>query len=251
MRGCVRPRLAMKSLDDSKEKSTASEFIVSDSDEILRRIEVGIQNAPRNTPGIRAVRKRISREIAGMDRETVLVVAHKLIRAGFFGRFVAYELVQQHAATMECITLSEVESLGKGMVEWGDVDTFSLFVAGPAWRTQRISDAVIRRWAKSDDRWWRRAALVSTVALNSAARGGVGDGPRTLAICKMLKRDRDPMVVKALSWALRALVARQPKLVRQFVSTNREQLAPLVVREVTNKLKTGLKNPRPGSTELT
>jgi 3-methyladenine DNA glycosylase AlkD len=217
---------------------------VSDSDQILGRIEAGIRNAPRNTPGIRAVRKRISREIAEVDRETVLSVAHELIRTGFFGRFVAYELVQQHAATMKSITPLEVESLGQGLAEWGDVDTFSLFVAGLAWRNQRTSDAVIRRWAKSNDRWWRRAALVSTVALNSAARGGRGDAPRTFAICKMLMRDRDPMVVKALSWALRALIPREPKLVRQFLATNREQLAALIVREVTNKLKTGLKNPR-------
>jgi 3-methyladenine DNA glycosylase AlkD len=60
----------------------------------------------------------------------------------------------------------------------------------------------------------------------------------------MLIRDRDDMVVKALSWALRELSKRNPLPVSSFLEQYDEQLAPRVKREVTNKLKTGLKNPR-------
>jgi 3-methyladenine DNA glycosylase AlkD len=52
------------------------------------------------------------------------------------------------------------------------------------------------------------------------------------------------MVVKALSWALRELSKRDPDGVRQFVEQNREALAARVIREVGNKLSTGLKNPK-------
>jgi 3-methyladenine DNA glycosylase AlkD len=99
-------------------------------------------------------------------------------------------------------------------------------------------------WAKSPNRWWRRAALVSTVPLNNNARGGQGDVNRTLKICRMLISDRDDMVIKALSWALRELSKRDPLPVSSFLEQYDEQLAPRVKREVTNKLKTGLKNPR-------
>ena len=85
--------------------------------------------------------------------------------------------------------------------------------------------------------------MVSTVALNNKARGGDGDTGRTLMICKMLVADRDDMVVKALSWALRELSKRDPKSVRTFLREH-DVLAPRVVREVNSKLKTGLKNPR-------
>lgn len=103
---------------------------------------------------------------------------------------------------------------------------------------------MIRRWAKSEDRWWRRAALVSTVPLNVRAQGGSGDAARTFAVCELLLADRDAMVVKALSWALRALVKPDPEAVRQFMEKFADNLAPLVKREVRNKLATGLKNPR-------
>lgn len=130
------------------------------------------------------------------------------------------------------------------MDSWSAVDTFGRILAGPAWREGLVSDEVIDRWARSDDRWWRRAALVSTVALNVRSRGRRGDAPRTLAVCRRLVADPDDMVVKALSWALRALVIHDPHAVRAFLQEHDDVLAALVKREVGNKLATGLKNPR-------
>ena len=50
------------------------------------------------------------------------------------------------------------------------------------------------------------------------------------------------MVVKALSWALRALTVHDPEAVRAFLADH--DVAARVRREVTNKLETGLKQPR-------
>lgn len=132
------------------------------------------------------------------------------------------------------------------MDSWARVDCFSLYLSGPAWREGRISTALVHRWAASPDRWWRRAALVSTVPLNLRAQGGTGNCRRTLGVCRLLEDDRDPMVVKALSWALRALAVREPPSVRAYLSARRGRLPALALREVRNKLETGLKNPRKG-----
>jgi 3-methyladenine DNA glycosylase AlkD len=130
------------------------------------------------------------------------------------------------------------------MKSWGDVDTFACYVAGPAWRAHQVPDAEIVRWARSRDRWWRRAGVVSTVPLNTKARGGTGDPARTLAICRLALGDRDPMVTKALSWALRELAKRSPRDVEQFLREHDARLPALVRREVGSKLRTGLKAPR-------
>jgi 3-methyladenine DNA glycosylase AlkD len=106
----------------------------------------------------------------------------------------------------------------------------------------------LRRWAAADDRWWRRAALVSTVPLNNSARGGQGDAKRTLAVCDYLRSDRDDMVVKAMSWALRELAKKEPRRVAAYLHKHRDELAPRVLREVSNKLHTGLKNPHTRTT---
>ena len=73
--------------------------------------------------------------------------------------------------------------------------------------------------------------------------GRSADIARTLAVCRMLVADRQDLVVKALSWALRELVVHDPEAVRRFLAQNEETLASRIKREVRNKLDTGLKNP--------
>jgi 3-methyladenine DNA glycosylase AlkD len=158
--------------------------------------------------------------------------------------FLAYEIVTSHRQTLARLRAADLRRLGGGMDSWGDVDTFACYVAGPAWRERQVPDAEIARWARSKDRWWRRAAVVSTVPLNSRARGGTGDVARTLAICRLALDDRDPMVVKALSWALRELAKRSPAELARFLDEHDARLPALARREVRSKLRTGLKTPR-------
>jgi 3-methyladenine DNA glycosylase AlkD len=134
--------------------------------------------------------------------------------------------------------------MAEGLSDWGSVDLLAVTVIGQAWREGAVSDAKIHAWARSTDRWRRRLALVATVPLNIRARGGHGDVRRTLRVCRTLRDDRDDMVVKAMSWALRELAKRNPTAVMGFLSRDTERLAARVRREVTNKLETGLKSPR-------
>jgi 3-methyladenine DNA glycosylase AlkD len=164
-------------------------------------------------------------------------------------RWLAYELVLNHRETARSLDIAAIEALAAGLNSWDGVDTFGLYISGPAWRERQINDADIKRWAQSDDLWLRRAALVSTVALNLKARGGTaqGDAKRTLAIAAMLVDDREDMVVKALSWAIRALAVVNPVAARGFLKEHGQRLAARVRREVRNKLVTGLKTPKRGA----
>jgi len=198
-----------------------------------------------NTAASRNIRREYSRHLKDESPGTVLDLAALLLaRPAFVNRFVAYELICHHRPTLASLGKKELEQLGAGMDCWEAVDTFACYLAGPAWRERQVADSVIHRWAKSTDCWWRRAALVSTVPLNNKARGGSGDTERTLAVCRILIADRDDMVVKAMSWALRELAKRKADAVSTFLDENVRHLAARVVREVRNKLRTGLKNPR-------
>jgi len=210
--------------------------------EIVERIS---SLANHTTEMVRSVRRYYSKQIARAPPESVISLAVRLVdRLDIVFRLVAYELVLHHTQAPKSLDAKRVERLGKGLDSWGAVDTFACYIAGPAWRERQVADKLIHEWARSRDRWWRRAALVSTVALNSKVRGGRGDAVRTLKVCEMLVEDRDDMVVKAMSWALRELVKRDRAAVRAFLSDHRKVLAPRVIREVNNKLRTGLKNPR-------
>jgi 3-methyladenine DNA glycosylase AlkD len=209
-----------------------------DNRELIRRFRA----VPADTASLRARRKVLSRELVNDGRAEVLALAGALINSQI-PRFVAYEIVLNHRPTMEALTQAEIEKLGEGMRQWGDIDAFACFVAGPAWRAGRVSGVTVQRWARSPDWCWRRAALVSTVPLNCKARGGQGDTRRTLEVCGILVGDRHDLVVKALSWALRELTKRDPESVSSFLSEHADTLAPRVRREVISKLTTGIKNP--------
>ncbi len=196
----------------------------------------------RNTPSIRAVRRKVSKSVRAEPGRDVIRLALSLAAKGH--RWVGYELIANHSGAREALTLRDVERLGRGMATWDQVDTFSIYVSGPAWRTGRIASRDILRWAKSKDRWWRRAALVSTVPLNIRSQGGSGDAGRTLQVCRVLAADPDDMVEKALSWALRSLVPVDRRGVESFLREHDAALGARVKREVRNKLRTGLKNPR-------
>jgi 3-methyladenine DNA glycosylase AlkD len=201
--------------------------------------------ASTNVSRVRAVRRSTSTTLRAQSPAKVFAVADLLLaRDRDYDRFIAYELIAHHDAALDELSASRLRRLGDGMDSWGDVDTFACYLSGVAWRNGAISDAEVKRWSHSPDRWWRRAALVSTVPLNLKARGGSGDAARTLAACDWLIDDRDPMVVKALSWALRTLIPRDPRAVERYVQTNAERLPALALRETRTKLRTGLKNPR-------
>ncbi len=212
---------------------------------VARQITARLAALPaQDTTSVRQLRREFSALLKAESPELVVDVALRLVALGdFMARFVGYELVHYHRAALASLDAKKLEKLGHGIDGWAAVDTFACYLSGPAWREGQVPDRVIHRWAKSKDRWWRRSALVSTVPLNNRARGGCGDAQRTVHVCQMLVDDRDDMVVKAMSWALRELAKRDAKAVRGFMKQHAGKLAGRVVREVNNKLATGLKNP--------
>jgi len=198
------------------------------------------------TADLREVRREFTHRLKDAAPHVVLELANLLIDVPQTAyRFIAYELIHHHPAALSHLNAWQLEQLGRGIASWGAVDCFAVYLSGPVWRDRRIPNSLIHGWARSADRWWRRAALVSTVPLNSKSQGGAGDTYRTLQVCRLLEPDRDPMVTKAMSWALRELAKRDPRAVRDYLAARKDVLPAIVLREVTNKLKTGVKNPKP------
>jgi 3-methyladenine DNA glycosylase AlkD len=201
------------------------------------------QNLGVAATDMRSVVRDLKQRLKTREPAEVLAVALAIIEQNTLeGRQAAYELVAGHRAGRESLNAAKLRRLGRGIDNWASVDGFACCLAGVAWREGRIADAEVAKWAHSKNRWWRRAALASTVALNTPARGGHGDVKRTLAVCKLLVSDHDDMVAKAMSWALRALVRWDRSAVAAFIEKHKFWLSKRVIREVNNKLRTGTKS---------
>jgi 3-methyladenine DNA glycosylase AlkD len=196
----------------------------------------------RSVPVLRTIRRKYSKSIASLPAREVLEIAGRLLETRDSSlRFVAYELVHYHPSTRQSLRKTTIERLGRGMQSWGEVDAFGYYITGPAWSEGNLQDATILAWTASVDRWWRRAALVSTIAMTR--QGDKASLDRSVRVCVRLVRDRDDMIVKALSWALREIAKHDAPRASRFLEHHRTHLAPRVVRELTNKLETGRKNP--------
>ena len=214
--------------------------------ETATRIAADIEALPQKTTAtVRKVRRSHSRTLRSEDAALILDIARELVMCRGL-RWVAYKLISNHKPAFESLDDALLDELGQGMNSWDSVDAFGRTLSGPAWLHGLASDALIHGWATSDDLWWRRAAVVSTVALSMRSHGGTGDTTRTLEVCEMLAADRKDMVQKTLSWALRELVWHDSDAVRSFLDVHDEHLAARVKREVRSKLTTGLKNSRRG-----
>jgi len=213
--------------------------------EIVASIRRDLDSLSRHdTPSVRRIRQQYSRSLKTARADTVMKVVRRLLDGGGWPeRVIAWELLASHNPVFELLNDKIVDEMTVGLSDWGSVDLFGVTVVGQAWRERLVSDRKIHSWARSPDRWRRRLALVATVPLNSRARGGSGDSVRTLRVCRLLLDDRDAMVVKALSWALRELAKRQPEVVDEFIELEEDRIAALAKREVRNKLSTGKKTP--------
>jgi 3-methyladenine DNA glycosylase AlkD len=120
-----------------------------------------------------------------------------------------------------------------GLAQW---ILASWILADPDTRLSYLWDLI-----DDEDVWSRRLALVTTVGLNRG-RKDVAFPNLSLALVDRVKAERHPMLTKAVSWALRGLIKTHPERVAAYLEENRTTLAAHAVREVTNKLRTGLKS---------
>lgn len=194
-------------------------------------------------PNLKIVLKELRKETKKLENTEKLDLIKKLIDKNIFElQQLAFEYLQAEKNLYKSLTEEYIESIEKNLDNWISVDYFGAIVVGCAWRENLISTEKIKNYLESDNFWIRRIAIVATVSLNQKARGGFGDSKRTLEICKLVVEDHQEMIIKALSWALRELAKVDKKTVIEFVNKYDNQLHKKVLREVKNKLETGLKN---------
>jgi 3-methyladenine DNA glycosylase AlkD len=209
---------------------------------IAAQIEAEIAALPAAyTPELRDLRKLWSLELKPQPAANVIALTRALEQASPQERkWVAYELVRFHPAAFAAIDQTEVEGFAGRIASWYATDAFGTVLSGPLWARGRLPDDMFDGWSRSDSRWLRRSALVATVGRNAVKP----DPARTFELCLRLADDRDDMVEKAVSWALRYLSQKDRAAVEAFWAVHAARFRPRVQREVRHKLATGVKNPR-------
>lgn len=195
----------------------------------------------RDTPHLRALRKVWSQALKPEAGASVIAIAEALEAVSpQEGKWLAYELICHHKAAFAEVSRLLIERFAERAASWYAVDALGTILIGPLWAQGRLPDDLFDAWSHSENRWLRRSALVATVGLNAVKP----DPARTFPLCLRLADDRDDMVEKAVSWALRWLAQKDRGVVEAFMAEHGERFRPRVRREVGHKLRTGMKSGR-------
>lgn len=194
-------------------------------------------------PKLKIVLKELRKQTKSFETAEKLDLIKRLINKDIFElQQIAFEYIQTEKNLYKSLTEEYIESIEKNLDNWISVDYFGAIIVGCAWRENFVSTEKVKGYLKSDSYWIRRIAVVATVSLNQKARGGYGDSKRTLEILSLVVDDHEDMIIKALSWALRELAKIEKEPVIEFLDKYENRIHKKALREVKNKLETGLKN---------
>ncbi len=117
---------------------------------------------------------------------------------------------------------------------WADHDALVHDLIAPMMAVKPARAKVVFRWAKSKNRWHRRAACVAMIR-GSRARIFF---PETVRLSNMLIADEDDMVQKGLGWLLRETAKYDAKRTVPYLMKIRARAPRLVLRTACETLPT-------------
>ncbi len=180
---------------------------------------IGVSN-----PDLKSVIKVLRGRMLNWNERDWIELCKGLVAADIFEcQVLAFEIIGRDKRLLNQLKFEDLTDLGQHLDNWASVDHYAVGIHGVLWGKGVVQDREIERLLGSENHWERRVAVVSTVALNLKSRGGSGDTPRTIKVCERVVDDRQEMIQKALSWALRELSKRDRNAVIEFMERNRFQ----------------------------
>ena len=187
------------------------------TEEVQRFFKHEVSSRGWYTGELRKVAVRFRRRIlAEYDMPFLLQVADQLFRGKVLEEKVfAVLMLQGVTGNFDKSEFSLFESWLDRVSTWADHDALVQYLLGPMIARDESLLKLPPRWAKSKNRWHRRAAAVSLIHSTRQHK----NFDRIQLVTEMLLADDDDMVQKGLGW-----------LLREAAKFNREQTVPYLMR---------------------
>jgi 3-methyladenine DNA glycosylase AlkD len=184
---------------------------------------------------IRRVTRDLWREHRPMSHQDLVVLVEALWSSPLFERRMAAAiLLELGADSLGVDDLPLLERLLRESRTWALVD----WIAGDVVARMRIADpaveATLARWARDDDFWIRRSALLAHLR---RLRAGDDLGPFADYADAMLD-EREFFIRKAIGWVLREAAKRRPDQVTAWLAPRTNRASGVTMREAVKYLPT-------------
>ena len=208
---------------------------------VSRMVPTGLKVYGLRVPQLRDIARAWGRAHQQVARDDLVALVDSLWNGeSREERMLFTYLLEHYKHLVPDLTRADFERWRRGLDNWEVADglgwVLALWLLGdPDTRLDYLGELIA-----DEDVWSRRLALVATTPINRGHTGfTIPD--LTLELVDRVKEERHPMITKAVSWALREMTKTHPDQVAAYLEENRQVLAAHVVREVNNKLRTGLK----------
>lgn len=201
----------------------------------------GLRNIGVRVPILRKIAKNWLKKNKDVSDKDFLDLLQTLWKQPIYElRSLTQELLMANKKFLKQFDWKVGESWLNDVNNWAHCDVLSTQILGflVLWDKSHLKS--LKSYLKKPGKWHRRAAIVSLIQLIRKKEISPGE---VLKMIDQIKKDQDPMIQKAISWVLREMIrAGYKKEVEKYLHQNQTKFATYVVREVTNKLKTGLKS---------
>ncbi len=146
-------------------------------------------------------------------------------------QYMASELLARHVGVVGPAGLDLCAELITTKSWWDTVDAIAAHVVGPLVRTTPGLVGEVDRWARGDDMWLARAAIIHQLGFRERTDAG-----RLFEYARLRAGDEEFFIRKAIGWSLRQYARTDPDAVRAFVTAHATSLSPLSRAEAMKHL---------------
>jgi len=215
-------RAQLKALGNSERAAQEKRYLKS----ALEFYGVGV-------PGVRKTAKAFVKAHPELDHDALLSLTRALWQHEVHElRALAVAVLELKHLQLSAADLPDLIALVRGAKPWALVDWFATRVMGPLTAGGKLRKH-IDAWAKDDDFWVRRTALLCH---HDALLRGEGDFAHFARLAVPMLGDKEFFIRKAIGWVLRSTAKRTPQRTIAFVEQHARELSALSFREAVRNL---------------
>ncbi|MBD3250039.1 MAG: DNA alkylation repair protein [Candidatus Pacebacteria bacterium] len=186
------------------------------------------------TPVVRSISKKYYSEVKRLSKEQVFQLAEVLLNSKMSEeQTIAFDWAFRLKSKFKPADYNRFFCWLEQFVDtWFKCDDFCTHALGYLLYKYPQLTNYLPEWAKSDNRWIRRAAAV--VLIYSLRRGDQLDS--AFKIADLLLLDQDELVQKGYGWMLKESSKRWPKQVFEFVLARKDKMPRTALRYAIEKL---------------
>lgn len=199
-----------------------------------RYLKSELEHYGTSMPNIGAVAKDVRRRHPELDHDDLVTLVVVLWETPVHEhRMVAVELLDLYSDRLVATDMGLLERLLREAKTWAIVDGLAASVVGALVDRDETAAAVLDRWAKDDDFWIRRSALL---ALLVPLRRGAGDFTRFCGYADSMLDEKEFFIRKAIGWVLRDTAKKRPTMVYEWLAPRAGRASGVTIREAVKPL---------------